>query len=317
MACYAVTGGAGFIGSHIVSRLVADRHEVRVIDDLASGRRENLREEEGAATFFQGDICDPELLGRAFDGAKCVFHQAALASVQRSVQDPLATNRANVEGTLQVLRVARQCGVHRVVYASSSSVYGDTPTLPKSEHMPTVPRSPYAVSKLAGEHYCRVYTDLFGLETVALRYFNVFGPRQDPASQYAAVVPIFVTALLEGRRPTVFGDGEQSRDFTYVEDVVTANLLAAEAEGAAGLVFNVGCGSRHTINDLLRALRAVVGTDIEPVYTAERAGDVRHSQADIRRAREVLGYEPSVGFEEGLGRTVQWHLARRGSSAGS
>ncbi len=311
MACYAVTGGAGFIGSHITVRLVRDGHQVRVVDDLATGRMDNLEEVRDDIEFLEGDVCDGQLLRRAFDGAEAVFHQAALASVVRSVEDPVSTNRANVEGTLQVLESARRCGVRRVVCASSSSVYGDAAVLPKREDMPPVPKSPYAASKLAGEHYCQVYAGLFGLETISLRYFNVFGPRQDPASRYAAVVPIFITAMLEGSRPTVFGDGEQSRDFTYVENVVEANLLAAGHCRASGMAMNVGCGERYTLNELLALLERIIGTGVEPIYSGERPGDVRDSEADIARAREVLGYSPRVGFEEGLRRTVEWHQARR------
>jgi len=309
MGCYAVTGGAGFIGSHIVCRLLADGHEVRVVDDFSTGRRENLSGVGSAAAMFEGDVCDTEVLRRAFDGAECVFHQAALASVQRSVEDPISTNRANVVGTLQVLRTAHECGVRRVVFASSSSVYGDAPTLPKHERMTPAPKSPYAVSKLAGEHYCRVYAEVFGLETVALRYFNVFGPRQDPASEYAAVVPIFITSLLRGSQPTVFGDGEQSRDFTYVDNVVDANLLAAAAKGASGMALNVGCGTRCTLNELLAMLGRIIGCEVRPTYAEPRPGDVKHSQADIALARRTLGYEPSIGVEEGLRRTLEWHRA--------
>jgi len=276
-----------------------------VIDDFSTGFRENLAEVQERIGLHEGDVCDRQLLRRALEGADCVFHQAALASVVRSVKDPLSSNRVNVEGTLALLETARQCGVRRVVSASSSSVYGDAPSLPKHEGMVPAPKSPYAVSKLAGEHYLRVYWELFGLETVALRYFNVFGPRQNPASQYAAVIPIFIDLLLKGRQPTVFGDGEQSRDFTYVDNVVDVNLLAAEAEGAAGQVFNVGCASRRTLNDLVELLGGIIGCEARPVYAAERAGDVKHSLADIQRAREVLGYEPTVGFEEGLRRTVE------------
>ena len=306
MARYAVTGGAGFIGSHIVHRLVADGHEVMVVDDLSTGARENLLAVWKDIVFLEGSICDRKALERVFEGAECVFHQAALASVKRSVDDPLSTNRTNVEGTLNVLEVARRSGVRRVVYASSSSVYGDAPTLPKHEQMVPAPKSPYAVSKLAGEYYCRVYAELFGLGTVSLRYFNVFGPRQDPGSPYAAVVPIFVKAILEGAQPTVFGDGEQSRDFTYVDNVVQANLLAARAEGAPGHVFNVGCGGSFTLNELIKKLGKILGMDVTPIYAPERPGDVRHSRADIQRARRALGYEPSLGFEEGLKRTVEW-----------
>ena len=306
MPVYVVTGGAGFIGSNIVSRLVADGEEVRVVDDLSTGKRENLREVEDAVALHEGDICDEALLREALDGADYVLHQAALASVPRSIADPVESNRVNVEGTLKVLDAARACGVRRVVYASSSSLYGDAPMLPKTEQMIPAPMSPYAVSKLAGEYYCSVYNDTFGLETVSLRYFNVFGPRQDPSSQYAAVIPIFISCLMRGERPTVFGDGEQSRDFTFVDDVVEANLLAARAEGAAGVVCNVGCGDSHTLNELLALLAKLMGTDAQADYAPERAGDVKHSLADIVRARQALGYEPRVAFEDGLGRTLDW-----------
>jgi len=307
LATYVVTGGAGFIGSNIVSRLVDDGQDVRVVDDLSTGRGRNLNGLRDAVTVHDGSVCDDDLLLRAFEGADYVLHQAALASVQRSVEDPSETNRVNVEGTLQVLEAARECGVRRVVYASSSSVYGDAPELPKHEGMKPEPKSPYAVSKLAGEYYCRVYTDVFGLDTVSLRYFNVFGPRQDPASQYAAVIPIFVRLMLAGEAPHVYGDGEQSRDFTYVDNVVQANLLAATAQGAGGAVCNVGCGERYTLNDLLELLQELIGRPADAEYGPERAGDVKHSLADIARAREVLGYEPGVAFREGLRRTVQWY----------
>jgi nucleoside-diphosphate-sugar epimerase len=306
MAVYVVTGGAGFIGSNIVQHLAEDGQEVRVVDDLSTGHRENLQSAAGRARFFEGSVCDGVLLRRAFDGADYVLHQAALASVPRSVADPLATNRANVEGTLKVLDAARECGVRRVVYASSSSVYGDAPTLPKREDMTPRPKSPYAVSKLAGEYYCQVYNGVFGLETVALRYFNVFGPRQDPTSQYAAVIPIFIDCIVSGKRPQVFGDGEQSRDFTFVDDVVAANLQAARAEGAAGAVCNLGRAERHTLNELLELLQQIIGKRVKPQYGPDRVGDVKHSEADISRARQAFGYDPKVGFEEGLRRTVEW-----------
>jgi nucleoside-diphosphate-sugar epimerase len=312
MAVYVVTGGAGFIGSNIVQRLVEDAEEVRVVDDLSTGHRENLQSVGDAARLFEGSVCDGALLRRAFDGADYVLHQGALASVPRSVADPLATNRANVEGTLQVLEAARECGVRRVVYASSSSVYGDVPTLPKREDMTPQPKSPYAVSKLAGEYYCQVYNAVFGLETVSLRYFNVFGPRQDPASQYAAVIPIFIRCIMAGERPKVFGDGEQSRDFTYVDDVVAANLQAARAPGAAGAVCNLGRGERHTLNKLLALLQDIIGKRVEAQHGPDRAGDVKHSEADITRARQAFGYDPQVTFEEGLRRTVEWY---RGATA--
>ena len=316
MAYYVVTGGAGFIGSHIVRRLAADGHEVRAVDNLATGHAENLNDLREAVKLIEGSVLDAALLRRAFKSAEVVFHQAALASVQRSVQDPLTTNRVNVEGTLQVLEAARACGVRRVVYASSSSVYGNLAVLPKREDLTPAPESPYAVSKLVGELYCRNYTRLFSLETVSLRYFNVFGPWQDPESQYAAVVPIFVKALLSGRSPRVFGDGEQSRDFTYVDNVVEANTLAASAPGAAGMAFNVGCGARYTLNELLGALRDIIGADVEATYADERPGDVRHSQADISRAQQILGYEPRVGLREGLKRTVAWYQTQRSGGHG-
>ena len=307
MPCYTVTGGAGFIGSHIVRRLLSQGHEVRVVDDFSTGRAENLDGVRDALRLFEGDICDEELLREAFDGAECVFHQAALASVPRSIQDPIATNRTNVTGTLQVLRIAHGRGVRRVVYASSSSVYGDSPVLPKHEEMTPAPKSPYAVAKLAGEQYCQIYPEVFGLETVSLRYFNVFGPRQDPTSQYAAVVPIFIQALLRGAQPTVFGDGEQSRDFTYVDNVVEANLRAATAPDASGAAVNIGCNSRCTLNELLEMLARIIGCEARPIHADPRPGDVRHSQADIQLARKLIGYEPTVGLQEGLRRTVEWY----------
>ncbi|MFO7955981.1 MAG: SDR family oxidoreductase [Candidatus Brocadiia bacterium] len=307
MATYVVTGGAGFIGSNIVSRLVEDGQEVRAIDDLSTGRGINLDGLRDVVTVYDGSVCDAGLLRKAFEDADYVLHQAALASVQRSVESPIETNRVNVEGTLQVLEAARESGVRRVVYASSSSVYGDAPELPKHEDMKPQPKSPYAVSKLGGEHYCCVYSEVFGLETVSLRYFNVFGPRQDPASQYAAVIPIFVRRMLSGESPQVYGDGEQSRDFTYVDNVVQANLLAATAEGAGGAVCNVGCGERYTLNELIELLQDLIGSPVDPEYGPKRAGDVKHSLADITRAWEVLGYEPDVDFREGLRRTVEWY----------
>jgi len=306
MSIYVITGGAGFIGSNIVHRLVNDGYEVRVIDNFSTGQRGNLEGLEDKISLFEGDLCDVVLLEEAFDGADYVLHQAALPSVQRSVEDPVAANRTNVEGTLKVLEAAKNCSVKRVVYASSSSVYGDTPSLPKHEEMPLRPKSPYAISKLTGEYYCKVYTEVFGLETVCLRYFNVFGPRQDPSSHYAAVIPIFIRCALEGRPVTVFGDGEQSRDFTYVDNVVEANLLAVQAKSAAGQVINIGGGTRRTLNELLEALEALIGGPIERKYTSSRPGDVRHSQADISRARELLGYVSSIGLEEGLRRTLEW-----------
>ena len=307
---YFVTGGAGFIGSHIVERLIRDGKSVRVIDDLSTGRRENIAPFSGEIEFIEGDVRDLDALRDAMDGVGYVFHQAAIPSVPRSVADPAATNAANVDGTLNVLLAARDAGVKRVVYASSSSVYGDTPTLPKREEMKPEPRSPYAVSKLAGELYCRVFYDVYGLETVALRYFNVFGPRQDPASEYSAVVPKFITALLRGDPPTIYGDGNQSRDFTYVENVVEANLLAARASGAPGEVFNIACGERITVGELARLLADILGVERKPVHVPPRPGDVKHSLADIARARETLGYRVGIDVREGLRRTVEWYEKR-------
>jgi len=312
MSVYVVTGGAGFIGSNIVRKLVAQGDAVRIVDDLSTGHRENIAEVQDVVDLHEGSICDAALLHSVFDGADYVLHQAALASVQRSVDDPVASNDANVDGTVKVLCAARDCGVKRVVYASSSSLYGDVPKLPKGEDMAPMPKSPYAVSKLAGEYYCRAFTAVYGLETVSLRYFNVYGPYQDPQSQYAAVIPIFVRCLLDGRRPQVFGDGEQSRDFTFVEDVVAANLQAATAPGAGGEYMNLGCGDRHTLNHMLELLQGIIGVEVEPEYLDDRAGDVKHSQADINKARRLIGYDPQVSFEEGLRRTVDYYRSMRG-----
>lgn len=307
MTLYLVTGGAGFIGSHIVKELVRRGERVRVLDNFSTGRRENLAPFLEHIELVEGDLRDLPTVRRAVEGVDHVLHQAALASVPRSVADPLASNSANVTGTLNLLVAARDAGVRRVVYAASSSAYGDSPTLPKQEDMPTAPKSPYAVSKLAGEHYCRAFTEVYGLETVSLRYFNVFGPRQDPASQYAAVVPLFITAMLRGEPPTVHGDGLQSRDFTYVANVVHANLLATTAPGVAGRVFNVACGQRYTLLDLIASLDEIMGAHVTPVHTASRPGDVRHSLADVTAAQEALGYRAEVDFDEGLRRTVAWY----------
>lgn len=307
MAVYVVTGGAGFIGSNIVKRLVKDGHRVRVVDNLLTGRRENLQEVRDDIEFVEGDIRDGQLLARLFKGADYVLHQAALPSVPRSVKDPVASHEANITGTLQVLIAARDAGVKRVVYAASSSAYGDTPVLPKVETMAPNPLSPYAVTKLAGEYYCRVFYHVYGLETVSLRYFNVFGPRQDPNSQYAAVIPRFITAMLKGEAPVIFGDGEQTRDFSYIDNVVEANLLACQAPGAAGEVFNIACGESISLNDLVKELNHILGTDIKPVYTNPRPGDVRHSLADISKAGKILGYKPQINWREGLRRTVEWY----------
>lgn len=303
---YLVTGGAGFIGSHLVERLVKEGQRVRVIDNLSTGRSENIEPFLKKIHFVEGDICNLELVRDAMEGVDYVLHQAAVPSVPRSVRDPITTNTANVDGTLNVLMAARDVGVKRVVYASSSSVYGDTPTLPKQEEMRPEPRSPYAVSKLTGELYCQVFYHAYGLETVALRYFNVFGPRQDPGSQYAAVVPKFITAMLHGKPPTIFGDGEQSRDFTYIENVVEANLLATKAPDVAGEVFNIACGERLTVNGLAAFLGEMIGTNVAPEHVPPRPGDVRHSLADITKVTAQLGYRKMVDVHKGLIRTVQW-----------
>jgi nucleoside-diphosphate-sugar epimerase len=306
-----VTGGGGFIGSHLVERLLRDGHEARVLDNFATGRRENLLGLDGEFELIEGDLQSYERAHNAVRDCEVVLHQGALPSVPRSIQDPLTSNASNVVGTLNVLLAARDSDVRRVVYASSSSVYGQNPELPKREEMATEPIAPYAVAKLAGEGYCRAFSRVYGIETVALRYFNVFGPRQDPLSQYAAVIPNFITAFLRGKSPRVHGDGEQSRDFTYIDNVVDANLLAMDADGVAGETFNVACGERITLNRILELLRELSGREIEAEYGPARPGDIPHSLADISRARERLGYEPDVGFGEGLRRTYEDYAAQR------
>jgi UDP-glucose 4-epimerase len=310
-----VTGGAGFIGSHLADRLVEDGWRVRVLDDFSSGREDNLRGAAAEAELLRGDLRDRALLERALAGVEVVFHQAAVPSVPRSVAEPERTHEVNATGTLRLLEAARHAGVRRVVFAASSSAYGDAPELPKVETMPPRPRSPYALQKYAGEVYCRLYTELYGLETVALRYFNVFGPRQDPASEYAAVIPRFVTACLEARAPRIHGDGEQTRDFTYVSDAVQANLLAADAERAAGAVVNVAGGRRTSLNQLLAWIREITGSAVPAVHEPPRAGDVRDSLADLQRAAELLGYRPAVDLREGLARTVDHFRKRRAGGA--
>jgi UDP-glucose 4-epimerase len=300
-----VTGGGGFIGSHVAGRLAWLDHDVRILDNFATGRRSNVLGLGAEVELVEGDIQSYERVHTAVNGCEVVLHQAALPSVPRSVQDPLTSNATNVVGTLNVLLAARDAGVRRVVFASSSSVYGANHELPKREDMTPIPISPYATAKLACEGYCRSFGEVYGLETVALRYFNVFGPRQDPLSQYAAVIPNFISALLAGRPPTIFGDGEQSRDFTFVDNVVEANLLAMEAEGVAGQVFNVACGQHITLNQLLDELRGLLDVDIEPVHAPARPGEVRHSLADCSQARRTLGYAPSVDLREGLSRTIE------------
>ncbi len=310
---YLITGGAGFIGSHLAETLVQAGHNVRVVDNFATGKRENIAPLLDRLTLYEVDITDRAALDEPMAGVDYVLHQAAIPSVPRSVDDPLGTNNANVTGTLNVLDAARRAGVKRVIYAASSSAYGEIEGEYKSEDMKPQPLSPYAVAKLTGEYYCQAFYRVYGLETVALRYFNVFGPRQDPTSQYAAVIPIFIRALLEGRPPTVHGDGLQSRDFTYVENVVYGNLLACKApREAAGEVINLACGDRTTLLDLLAQLNALLGTDIAPVHVAPRPGDIRHSRAAIDKAGRLLGYEPQVSFREGLIRTVEWFRAHNG-----
>jgi UDP-glucose 4-epimerase len=308
-----VTGGAGFIGSSIVRALLARGDRVRVIDNFFSGKRENLAEVAGDVELIEGDIRDEAALGRVLAGIELVFHEAAIPSVPRSLVDPIASHDANVTGTLKLLRQAKQAGVRRVVYAASSSAYGDTPTLPKIETMRPAPLSPYAVSKLGGEHYCQVFASAYGLETVCLRYFNVFGPRQDPASEYAAVIPRFVTAGLTGKPVTIYGDGTQSRDFCFIENTVEANLGAGSAPAAdvSGRVMNVACGAATSLNDVVRLLGEILGHEIEVNYSPGRVGDVKHSLADITEARTRLGYRAAVAFPEGLRRTVDWYAGKK------
>jgi nucleoside-diphosphate-sugar epimerase len=307
-----VTGGAGFIGSHIAAALSASGARVRVLDDLSTGHRENLEEIGGDIDFIQGSVADESLLLKALDGVELIFHEAAIPSVPRSVEAPRQTHVASVDGTFSLLLAARDKKVRRVVYAASSSAYGDQPTLPKSEEMLPDPLSPYAVAKLVGEYYCQVFTRVYGLETVSLRYFNVFGPRQDPTSQYSGVVSRFISALSGNERPVIYGDGEQSRDFTYIDNVVGANLAAAGSKGAVGKVVNVANGQRVTLNELLNVLKELTGKqDVVAEYLAPRVGDVRHSLADVTMARELLGYESKVDLREGLKRTIEWWKTSR------
>ena len=300
-----MTGGGGFIGSHLAGRLLRDGYEVRVLDNFATGRRENLLDIWDDIELVEGDMQSYERVHNAVRGCQVVAHLAALPSVPRSVQDPLTSNATNVTGTLNVLLAARDADVGRLIYSSSSSVYGANPDLPKREEQPTLPISPYAVAKLAGEGYCRAFFDVFGLETVALRFFNVFGPGQDPLSQYAAVIPRFITSLLDGKPPTIYGDGEQSRDFTYVDNVLDGVTRALSTPGNGGKVFNVATGHGVTLNELARLLAEIIGSDIEPVYEQARPGEVRHSEADVARAREAFGFEPAISIEDGLARTVE------------
>jgi UDP-glucose 4-epimerase len=307
MGTYLVTGGAGFIGSHIVGALVARGDRVRVLDNLSTGHRRNIDVHKAEVEFIEGDLVNPRDVERALAGVEVVFHEAALASVPRSIEAPLDTNAACVTGTVTLLDVARRSGVRRVIFGGSSSAYGDQPTPAKHENLLPAPLSPYAAAKLAGEFYCQAFTATYGLETVTIRYFNVFGPRQDPKSQYAAVIPKFITEMLAGRRPTIFGDGQQSRDFTYIDNIVQGNLLAADAPAAVGRTINVACGQSFDLLQLVAGINKVLGTHIEPVFEPVRAGDVRESLADISLARKLLNYEPTVDFEEALRRTVDYY----------
>jgi nucleoside-diphosphate-sugar epimerase len=314
MSSYLVTGGAGFIGSHLSEELVRRGHRVRVADSLITGKRSNLDHIAGVE-FIEGDLADLDFARRAAEGCEYVLHQAAIPSVPRSVKDPITSNRANVDATVNMLVAARDAGARRLVFAASSSAYGDTPTLPKHEGMPTNPLSPYALQKVVGEQYLQMFTRLYGLETVSIRYFNVFGPRQDPSSPYSGVISVFATALLENRAPTIYGDGEQTRDFTYVANVVDGVLRACEAPQASGEIINVATGGRISLNKLFYAMREVVGGNLELTYAEPRQGDVRDSQADISKAKALLGYEPVVSFEDGLARTIAWYRAAGATTA--
>ena len=306
MPSYLVTGGAGFIGSHLTEELIRRGERVRVVDSLITGHRKNLAHLAGV-DFVEGDLADLAVARRAVEGADYVLHQAAIPSVPRSVEDPITSNRANIDSTLNLLVAARDARVKRVVYAGSSSAYGNTPTLPKHEAMPTNPLSPYALQKLVGEQYMQLFTSLYGLETVVIRYFNVFGPRQDPSSPYSGVISVFAKALLENKAPTIHGDGEQTRDFTYVANVVDGVLRAVTAPEASGKVINVATGTRISLNRLFASMRDTVGSRLEPAYGPTRSGDVKDSLADISQARAVLGYQPLVSLEEGLKKTIDWY----------
>ncbi len=307
MSVYLVTGGAGFIGSNLVHELLRRGETVRVLDNFSTGRRSNLADVYGDIDLVEGDLRSSESCRQATKGVDVVLHQGALPSVQRSVSDPFTSHDTNATATMNLLVAARDAGVKRFVYASSSSVYGDSPTMPKQEEMIPRPKSPYAVAKLAGEHYCRIFYELYGLETVCLRYFNVFGPYQDPTSHYSAVIPLFIRAMMAGKAPTIYGDGTQSRDFTFVANNVHANLLAARQPGMGGQIFNIACGQRYSLLDLMDALNEILGTAIEPTFDHSRRGDVKHSLADIGRAQEMLGYTVQVDFLEGLRRTAAWY----------
>jgi nucleoside-diphosphate-sugar epimerase len=305
-----VTGGAGFIGSHLVRQLAQDGVRVRVIDNLSSGTLQNLEGIKGAIDFIRGDIRDPDCLCTVFTGSEVVFHQAALTSVPVSIENPVLTNDINVDGTVNVLAAAKKCGVKRIIAASSSAVYGNSPVLPKAEELIPQPVSPYAITKYVGEMYSGFFSQFQGLETVCLRYFNVYGPGQNPKSEYAAVIPLFISLMLDRKRPSIYGDGKQSRDFVHVHDVVRANLLAASAERVSGEIFNIASGTHFSLNQLVNMLNQILDTQIEPKYELERIGDVRHSCASIEKARQWLGYVPSISFEEGIRATAQWYAER-------
>jgi nucleoside-diphosphate-sugar epimerase len=313
VAKYLVTGGAGFIGSHLVEELLRRGETVRIADDFSTGKRHNLPP-DGRAEVIEGDVSDPDVARRAVAGCDFVLHQAAIPSVPRSVKDPVTSHKANVEGMLQMLLAARDAKVKRLVFAGSSSVYGDTPTLPKREDMRPNPLSPYALQKLIGEQYGQLFTKLYGLETVTTRYFNVFGPRQDPGSPYSGVISLFIDAMTSGKTPKIHGDGKQTRDFTYVADVVNGVLRCCQAPNVAGEVLNVAAGGRVSLLDLVRSLQVITGAKTEPEFGPTREGDVRDSQADIFKARQMLGFEPSVAFEDGLRRTVEWFRASPASA---
>lgn len=306
---FLITGGAGFIGSNIAANLVEKGDQVRILDNFSSGRRDNIEGLPNSVEVIEGDVRDYWTVAKAVDGMDYVLHQAALPSVPRSVKNPLTSNAVNIDGTLNVLEAAKNAGVKKLVYASSSSVYGESEELPKHEEMSPSPLSPYAVTKITCEYYCRVYWELYRFPTVSLRYFNIFGPHQDPASEYAAVVPRFITALLEGRPPTVYGDGQQSRDFTYIDNCVEANILAATNNQIVGTHFNVACGGQFTLNELLDKLRTIIGVQIKAEYDPPRQGDIRHSFATIDKLVK-FGYRPAVGFEEGLRKTVEFFRAK-------
>ncbi|MCC7291332.1 MAG: SDR family oxidoreductase [Phycisphaerales bacterium] len=312
MSIYLVTGGAGFIGSHLVTRLVELGRKVRVLDNFSSGRRGNLAHVEGRYELIEGDMRDPAVCQRACSGVEVVFHEAAVPSVPLSVEKPEDSHTANINGTFNLLLAAKNRGVRRFVYAASSSAYGDTPELPKRESMTPNPKSPYAVQKLVGEHYARAFHECYGLETISLRYFNVFGPRQNPKSQYAAAIPAFVTAILRDESPVVYGDGEQTRDFTYIDNVVEGNLLAASAKRTCGEAVNLACGDRISVNEVIARINGILGKRVPTKHLPERAGDVKHSCADITSVRELLGFAPIVSFEEGLRRAIQFYQTSTG-----